>query len=133
MTWKPVSSWRKKKSPTTTREVIEDVDHRRIEKLKRDHERRHWRLPSGGSSSLTQRELQILNLVSEGWADKAIALELKIAESTVKHTLSSIRKKLVARNRAHAVHRAWQTGWYSIPSQESRSRDRLANSPPPCD
>jgi DNA-binding NarL/FixJ family response regulator len=52
---------------------------------------------------LTDRELQVLQLLARGRANKQIALELSISEHTVKFHISSIYTKLGAGNRTEAV------------------------------
>ncbi len=52
---------------------------------------------------LTNREMEVLELLSEGLANKQIALELEISEHTVKFHVSSIYTKLGATNRIEAV------------------------------
>jgi DNA-binding NarL/FixJ family response regulator len=52
---------------------------------------------------LSEREIDILRLVSEGCANKEIAWRLAIAEQTVKTHLKSIYDKLDVTNRSHAV------------------------------
>jgi DNA-binding NarL/FixJ family response regulator len=60
---------------------------------------------------LTEREVQILGLLSRGLANKQIALELGISEHTVKFHVSSIYGKLNASNRTQAVREGLQNGW----------------------
>lgn len=52
---------------------------------------------------LTGRERQILNLIRQGWRNREIASELRIAESTVHKHVQHILEKLNARNRAEAL------------------------------
>ncbi len=52
---------------------------------------------------LTNREMEVLEFLSEGFANKQIALELKISEHTVKFHVSSIYTKLAVTNRTEAV------------------------------
>jgi NarL family two-component system response regulator YdfI len=52
---------------------------------------------------LTEREMEVLDLLAEGLANKQIALELAISEHTVKFHVSSIYTKLGATNRTEAV------------------------------
>jgi DNA-binding NarL/FixJ family response regulator len=52
---------------------------------------------------LTGRELEVLQLLAQGMANKQIALKLAISEHTVKFHVSSIYTKLGAANRTEAV------------------------------
>jgi len=52
---------------------------------------------------LTTRELEVLQLIAQGLANKQIALQLDISEHTVKFHLSSIYTKLEVTNRTEAV------------------------------
>jgi two-component system, NarL family, response regulator LiaR len=60
--------------------------------------------------SLTDRERQILTLVSAGASNKDIALQLNLSERTIKNYLSIIFQKLQVNNRAEAVTRAIRDG-----------------------
>ena len=75
----------------------------------------------GRGSSPSPRELEILALVAEGLTNKKIGERLFISEETVKTHLIHIRYRLGAKNRAHAVSRAIEEGWLTVPSQESSS------------
>ncbi|MGO1193624.1 MAG: response regulator [Nesterenkonia sp.] len=70
--------------------------------------------PAGSSAAviepLTERELQVLRLVSEGYGNRQIAGLLHLAEGTVKNHLSAILIKLGARDRTNAVLRAIREG-----------------------
>lgn len=61
-------------------------------------------------SPLTPRELEVLNLVSDGLPNKSIARTLAISDHTVKFHISSIYAKLDAANRAEAVSLAARLG-----------------------
>jgi DNA-binding NarL/FixJ family response regulator len=58
--------------------------------------------------TLTERELDVLGLVAEGYANKGIASRLGISEATVKTHLKDVFARLHAANRAEAVARATQ-------------------------
>ncbi|MBB6094657.1 DNA-binding NarL/FixJ family response regulator [Povalibacter uvarum] len=53
--------------------------------------------------ALTEREIQVLQLVAAGNSNKLIAVELSISEGTVKAHMKSILPKLGATDRTHAV------------------------------
>jgi len=56
--------------------------------------------------SLTMREHDVLGGLRSGLSNKEIADNLSLSEVTVKHHIKSLRGKLGARNRVHAVCRA---------------------------
>lgn len=62
------------------------------------------------AEELTERELEVLELVAAGQSNRAIAGELGISENTVKFHLGSIYAKLGAAGRAQAVSVALQSG-----------------------
>ena len=63
---------------------------------------------------LTDRELEVLNLVAEGNSNKLIGDRLVISERTVKSHLTYIMTKLRASDRTHAVVTAVRLGWLAI-------------------
>lgn len=63
-------------------------------------------LPLTPVESLTVRELQVLNLMCEGYSNQQIADQLIVSVNTVKKHTSNIYGKLGVRNRAQAVLRA---------------------------
>ena len=63
---------------------------------------------------LTQREIQVLELLAEGLPNKAIASRLGISDQTVKFHVSSISGKLGAANRTDAVRRAVRRGLITL-------------------
>jgi len=60
--------------------------------------------------SLTERELEVLNLMAKGRSNPEIAEELIIALGTVKAHTSSIYRKLDVRSRTEAVYKAGELG-----------------------
>lgn len=69
-------------------------------------------LASGGP--LTDRETEVLTLLSRGLANKQIAVTLGISEHTVKFHVSSIYTKLNATNRTQAVREGLRNGWIAL-------------------
>jgi len=63
---------------------------------------------------LTPRELEVLQLVSEGLSNKLIARKLSISEHTVKFHVSSTYAKLGAASRTEAVSLAARRGLISL-------------------
>ncbi len=63
---------------------------------------------------LTEREMEVLSLVAEGYSNKLIAARLHICERTVKNHLTFIMTKLRASDRTHAVVTAVRLGWLAI-------------------
>jgi two-component system nitrate/nitrite response regulator NarL len=63
---------------------------------------------------MTTREIEVLELLTEGLPNKAIAARLGISDQTVKFHVSSICGKLGAANRTDAVRRAIRRGLVAI-------------------
>jgi len=63
---------------------------------------------------LTDRELEVLNLLAKGLANKQIAAALGISEHTVKFHVSSIYSKLNATNRTEAIRTGLRGGWIAL-------------------
>lgn len=63
------------------------------------------------NESLTNRELEVLQLLAEGHRDKEIAMMLTIAPTTAKNHVKSILEKLNAKNRTQAVSVAREMGF----------------------
>jgi DNA-binding CsgD family transcriptional regulator len=59
---------------------------------------------------VTRRELEVLELVSEGLSTREISRRLWITEETVKTHVRRMHNRLAARTRAHAVAIAFRKG-----------------------
>jgi DNA-binding NarL/FixJ family response regulator len=59
---------------------------------------------------LSEREIEILKLVSQGLTNKEIAAKLYLAEGTVKNYFTSILQKIEARDRTQAAIRGREVG-----------------------
>jgi DNA-binding NarL/FixJ family response regulator len=62
---------------------------------------------------LTDREMEVLQLVAKGFTNKAIGVQLGISDRTVQGHLAHIFAKLQASSRTEAVMRAVSQGWIS--------------------
>ncbi len=72
------------------------------------------RLPKGEMTPvLTERELEVLNLLAEGFVKKEIADRLSISTTTVVTHVSHIYEKLNATNAPSAINKAYRTGIFS--------------------
>jgi two-component system, NarL family, response regulator DegU len=69
--------------------------------------------PAGDSttSTLTERELQVVHLVAQGWDNDRIAQTLGVSERTVRFHLRNIYDKLYLHNRSEAIVWAIQHGF----------------------
>ena len=63
---------------------------------------------------LTNRENEILRLMSEGWGNKEIAVYLRLSEHTVKFHISTILGKMNASSRTEAVSTGIKNGWIPL-------------------
>ncbi|MDK2798450.1 MAG: hypothetical protein PWP27_30 [Clostridiales bacterium] len=77
--------------PTMTTELIKEFS-----KSSEEHQVK-------GQSLLTQREIEVLELIAEGMLNKEIAAKLYISEKTVKNHVSNIFKKLNVSDRTQAA------------------------------
>jgi DNA-binding NarL/FixJ family response regulator len=67
-----------------------------------------------GDDDLTTRELEVLRLIRDGQANKQIADQLAIAETTVNFHIKNLVEKLGAKDRTHAVTIAFRRGLLQI-------------------
>ena len=68
-------------------------------------------------SPLTNREMEILELIIEGLSNKEIALRLSISQQTVKNHVTSILAKLNLSDRTQAAIYALRHGWVRLPNK----------------
>ncbi len=66
------------------------------------------------AETLSEREVQVLQLVARGWSNQRIAGELHISEPTVRTHMSNILSKLHLASRTQAVLYALRTGLASL-------------------
>jgi len=88
------------------------------------------RLDKGRRQALTTRELEVLYLISAGYAPRQVATELGISLHTVEHHKQRIFAKLDVHNQAHAAASATRLGLMAsvieLPRQErGQGRDLL--------
>jgi DNA-binding NarL/FixJ family response regulator len=76
---------------------IDSAGGRRANHLGRPYERRP------GALTVTERELQILRGMTDGYSNLEIARQLFVSEDTVKTHARRLFRKLGANDRAHAV------------------------------
>jgi DNA-binding NarL/FixJ family response regulator len=68
------------------------------------------RTTHGHKPNVTKRELEVLQLISEGLNTKDISRRLWVTDETVKTHVRRLLDKLEARTRAHAVANAFRRG-----------------------
>ena len=76
----------------------------------RDNRAEPMYLPAPVTGELTARELEVLLLVANGLDNRAIAADLRISRSTVKHHLEAIYSKLDVHGRTEAVRDGMKKG-----------------------
>ncbi len=93
------------------RELTAEDDYRDpdVVPTRRNDDDRQW-----GPWSLTQRELEVLQLLAEGATNGEISQRLYISPKTTKNHLAAIFQKLDVTNRTHALVRAVVMGLVTI-------------------
>ncbi len=91
-------------SPTVTQGVI------------RQFARLHRQPPPEAVGSLTNRELEVFRLMTQGLSNAEIGAALFISDTTVKTHVTRLLSKLQLRDRAQAIVLAYRTGLFESPS-----------------
>jgi len=73
-------------------------------------------------SPLSPREMEILELVTQGMSNKEIAYHLGISHQTVKNHMTSVLSKLGVADRTQAAVYALRHGWVPLCERERRTR-----------
>lgn len=71
---------------------------------------REDRVSAAQHVGLTEKELQVLHLLSIGYTNKKIAQELGVSDKRARNLVSNVISKLDAENRTQAVTIAWRRG-----------------------
>ena len=71
---------------------------------------------------LSNREMDILQLITRGMSNKQVALELGISHQTVKNHMTSILRKLAVNDRTQAAVYALRKGWIRLQDTDSEYR-----------
>jgi DNA-binding NarL/FixJ family response regulator len=87
-------------APSITKRLIEEIAQRPPQ----------HNAPPEALRSLTQRELEVLQLVARGLSNQEIAKELFVSETTVKTHVGRVLMKLGVRDRVQAVVLAYESG-----------------------
>jgi DNA-binding NarL/FixJ family response regulator len=82
------------------------------------------RQPGADGQTLTERELQVLYLISAGFPPKQVATELGISLHTVEHHKKRIFAKLDVHNQAHAAASAVRLGLLAPSAPQQRPNTR---------
>jgi DNA-binding NarL/FixJ family response regulator len=77
------------------------------------------RAPGNAFPLLTEREVEVLDLIAQGQSNQRIALRLTISEKTVRNHVSNIFTKLAVTDRTEAALRAREAGLGTAPKYES--------------
>ena len=92
-------------------ELIHSI--RQIMKGKRIYSSELIDLAFAEENPLTKREIEVLQLLTEGKTTKAIAKELFLSNGTVRNYISIILDKLEVNNRIEAIAKVNEKGWLS--------------------
>ena len=88
-------------APSVTRRVIEEFVRRPPDSVRK---------PPAEVERLTERELEVLQLIARGLSNAEIARELYVSDTTVKTHVARVLMKLDVRDRVQAVVLAYESG-----------------------
>lgn len=74
---------------------------------------------NGEKGTLSDREMEVLTFVAEGFTSKEVAEKLNVSKSTVDFHLENVYKKLKVRNRLQAVRVAVREGILDVKAPRS--------------
>lgn len=74
------------------------------------------RAAAGTDELLTKRQREVLELIAHGMNEGAIATRLVVSPDTVRSHIKHLRRRLGARDRAHAVARGYHLGVLPMPA-----------------
>lgn len=81
-------------------------------------------VPVPAATALSERQRQVLDMIADGMSSVTIAERLMVSPETVRSHIKLLLRRLGAKDRAHAVSRAYQLGVLAAPD------GRLADSTP---
>jgi len=91
------------------------VAHKVVRQLADGRPRLRWDRTTGGPDRLTEREIEVLEVIAQGkTSNREIAEALVISERTVQTHLSNIFSKMKVNSRTEAVLAALRKGWVSL-------------------
>lgn len=85
--------------------------------------RREAEIERSGDKPFTTDELDVIELIANGYTDRAIARRLSVSVVTVRRRATSFRTKIGARNRAEAIAIAAGRGWVQHPAVRAAAGD----------
>jgi DNA-binding CsgD family transcriptional regulator/N-acetylneuraminic acid mutarotase len=86
---------------------------------------------AGNQSPLTERQMEVLQLVAQGATNRQIGRDLDISEHTVRKHLQNIFEKLEVGSRTEATTLAYQHGWFTLPAPGSTVEVEATSPAPP--